>query len=159
MMTAPRDEAAATRRELDEKTRLMLREMIRQGIELQERARRLLIKSLPDGSMPQVLLKADRNVQQRDLRKVRRKYNAFNSEDRPTTGGEKEERREEDDQFGDVNQASEVLGDDETLDEVNRFRESFAAFLAAASRMEGLEGRERYLMERRDGERVDEGSG
>jgi potassium channel subfamily K, other eukaryote len=50
-------------------------EMLDRAIALEAHARRMLIRHLPNGSRAQVLLKADRNVQLRDMRFLKRSQN------------------------------------------------------------------------------------
>jgi potassium channel subfamily K len=47
-------------------------EMIQRAVALESHARRLLVRHLPNGSRAQVVLKADRNIQLRDLRYLKR---------------------------------------------------------------------------------------
>lgn len=115
-------------------------ETIKQALEVEAHARRLLIDHLPNGSKGQVIMKADRNVQLRDVDKMRAMVH---------DGEDSKKLVKRFDVLGDADQVSLPLTEEQTLDEVNRYRESFAAFLAAASRLRKLEGAERFLMERR----------
>jgi hypothetical protein len=54
-----------------------------------------------------------------------------------------------DDDAADADLVSRPLDDDATMEEVRRYRESFAALLVAGGRLRGLEGYARYMLERR----------
>lgn len=57
-------------KEVEDANALLVRMLLERAVELELHARRLLIRHLPNGSRAQVLLKADRNVQLRDLRRL-----------------------------------------------------------------------------------------
>ena len=134
-----------------ERQDLLMHEVLKQAIELESHARRLLINHLPNGSKAQVVLKADRNVQLRDVRKIRRQFE--DDPDRQII--DESEGGRTGDPFGGPDSVSKPLSEEETLDEVQMYRESFASFLAAGSRMRGLTGREKFLMERREEHKVE----
>ncbi|EIN11143.1 voltage-gated potassium channel [Punctularia strigosozonata HHB-11173 SS5] len=168
------------------------------AVELEMHARRLLITHLPNGSKAQVVLKADRNVQLRDVRALKRAAQGKASssvEENAAYGAQKagahpaktmrgtdgdsgshergspqgkltradsntplhEERAEEaveeaaesDAEDMDPDLVARPLDDDATMEEVRRYRESFAALLVAGSRLRGLEGHAKYMLERR----------
>lgn len=148
----------------------LLREVLKQAVEMEGHARRLLIANLPNGSKAQVVLKADRSVQLRDIRSIRKKMGDHRGWDeqvrgehphphrqpsskqfqpQPHSDSESNEGGQEEDALGDPDDVSRPLPEEDTMDEVNKFRESFAALLAAGSRMRRLEGHEKLLMERR----------
>lgn len=146
----------------------LLQGLLYQALEMEAHARRLLVANLPDGSKAQVMLKADRNVQIRDVEVVRRKLQE-NGQGRAESAGARRE-----DVLGDADCVARPLGHEEMLDEVNRCqsfestfdsglmyclsdREAFAAFLAAGSRIQRLSGLEKVLMERRSAREEDEG--
>lgn len=185
--------------------------LLQHACELELHARRLLIHYLPDGSKAEVVLKADRNVQVRDVKAVReaRKRAREMARDRGTEGGEEESGREmseeqqcedeeveilaglepkstirirapdaggsssdarrhsgeshtslpakhaksateQDEAFERVwDELTRPMADEETMEEVRKYRESFAAVLAVGSRLRKVEGLERLLIERR----------
>ncbi|KAG9024722.1 hypothetical protein FRB95_011146 [Tulasnella sp. JGI-2019a] len=131
----------------DEK--LLLKEMLKQAVELEAHARQLLVNHLPKGSKSQAILKADRNIQLRDIKTIRQRYDREEEDpsgvQRAIEGGGRIE-----DAFGGPDSVSKPLSEEETLDEVNMYREAFASILVAGSRLSGLEGRVRYLFERRE---------
>ncbi|KAG8985727.1 hypothetical protein FRB94_005465 [Tulasnella sp. JGI-2019a] len=138
----------ATAKDRDEQE-LLMHEVLKQAVELEAHARRLLISQLPNGSKAQVVLKADRNVQLRDVRQIRKRYE-FDDSESAHMALDRNEGGREGDRMGGPDSVSRPMSDEEILDEVNMYRESFASMLAAGSRMRGLEGRERYLLERRE---------
>lgn len=194
--------------------------LLQHACELELHARRLLIHYLPDGSKAEVVLKADRNVQVRDVKAVRaaRKRAREMARNRGTEeeGGcemSEEERQHEDEEVGILaglqpksqtkvngsrtstvrigepyggadgsgsnpryegqshraspadhhkseaeqdeafekvwDELTRPMTDEETMEEVRKYRESFAAVLAVGSRLRKVEGLERLLIERR----------
>lgn len=190
--------------------------LLQHACELELHARRLLIHYLPDGSKAEVVLKADRNVQVRDVKAVRaaRKRAREMARERGTEGGEEEgghEMSEEEDEEVEIlagleptskttanvsrpstirirppdaggsdarrhpgeshtsfpaeyaksaseqdeafervwDELTRPMTDEETMEEVRKYRESFAAVLAVGSRLRKVEGLERLLIERR----------
>jgi potassium channel subfamily K, other eukaryote len=95
--------------------------VIRHAIELEERARHLLIEQLPVGSKAELLLKADRNVQLRDLKML------------------EEDGVVESQSAGYIGNAPDLEGLS-TLEQVNAYRHTYAGLLAAASELKGLKG-------------------
>ncbi|KAG8863540.1 hypothetical protein FRB96_008280 [Tulasnella sp. 330] len=132
-----------------EELELLMHEVIKQAIKLEAHARRLLISQLPNGSKAQIVLKADRNVQARVVRTLRQQYE-FNDADSAHMAIDKTEGGGKGDRFGGPDSINKPMSEKEILEEVDMYRESFASMLAAGSRMRGLEGRERYLLERRE---------
>ena len=147
---------------------LVLQELLYQALEMESHARRLLVENLPNGSKAQVILKADKSVQMRDVEAVRRKLRENGQSRAESANGRRE------DVPGDADSVARPLGDEEMLDEVDRCqsfgsifeyclmycltdREAFAAFLAAGSRIQCLSGLKRILMERRSAREEDEG--
>lgn len=151
--------AGGTSRRTEEELERLVRETIKQGAEIEAHARRLLINHLPNGSKAQVLLKADRNIQMRDVKSIRER-SAHPARDREVRAAIEGGGRLED-PFGDnvTEVVSKPLSEEETLDEVNMFREAWASFLVAGSRLRGLDGQARCLMERRREDRVGGGEG
>ena len=123
--------ASATEKDPDEETEKhdfdeqLMNRIIHLAIELEERSRHLLIEHLPVGSKAGMLLKADRNVQLRDLKTLEQADRMKNGEDAESAGY--------------IGRASDLEGLD-TLEQVTAYRETFAGLLAAASALKGLEG-------------------
>ncbi|KAF8580266.1 voltage-gated potassium channel [Ramaria rubella] len=166
--------------QFDEDARLTER-VLELAISLERRARKLLIMHLRDddgGKAARIVLKADRNVQLREVRGMIKDIKQPQDQD-----GEKSEVREDEaddelqgsDSVKDVTGASSFLSgartasilqrileddphdlsfpatkeDQGTLAEVRQYREDFAGLLAAGSRLMGLKGHEKALFERR----------
>jgi potassium channel subfamily K, other eukaryote len=139
----------------------LAREVIERAVELESIARRMMVRALPDGSRAQILLRADRAVQAHDVRALVHAGGASgaNSDDDRRSdpqlgfGGKQEDigtfRQllnsgiEEDDEL------LRPLEDEETLEEVERYRACFAALLFAGGRLRKLEGIQMALLERR----------
>jgi potassium channel subfamily K len=141
----------------------LVREVISRAMAMEAHARRLLIRHLPNGSRAQVLLKADRNLQLRDLRFLRQSKGGSKKENELARHGRSLGKKEEEKTLGpdklgqgndsddeeDADWVSEPLTDEDTLEEVRRYRESFANLLVAGTRLQKLEGQEMYMLERR----------
>lgn len=121
--------------------------LIGHALELERHARRLLMAHLPNGSKAQIVLKADWIVQLRHVRTLERQ--GFSSDSQSND----DDRASEFHAGGDDDRdwMSHPLDDDGTVDEIRRYREAFAAFLATGSRLRKLEGAEKYKAERRLG--------
>jgi hypothetical protein len=116
------DDAEAEAQEFE---RYLTDRVIRHAIELEERARHLLIGQLPVGSKAGLLLKADRNLQLRDLKTLEE---GDGDRDAPSESA------------GYIGTAPELDGLS-TLEQVNAYRHTYAGLLAAASELKGLEGK------------------
>jgi len=107
------------------------------SLRLEARSRRLLINTLEPGSPAQLLLRADMNIQARDVRMLNSEMTeAADGDSIATLCGEVEE-----------NTMASPLED--TLQLVGEYRMTFAAMLAAASRLKDLDGLEQCAFERR----------
>lgn len=129
----------------------VMKELVQHAVALELHARRLLLQHLPAGSQAEILLKADRNVQLRDLRALLRGIGA-NEEaddlDAGTTGNggdlsekERTEKRKKaverlglgDAAAQDADWVSPPMSDEEVMEELRQYRESFAGLLVAGS--------------------------
>jgi potassium channel subfamily K len=119
--------------------------LVGHALELERHARRLLMTHLPNGSKAQIVLKADWVVQLRDLKTLERQ--GSNSDPRPNNDSQASEFHAGGDDGPDW--INHPLDDDGTVEEIRRYREAFAAFLATGSRLRKLEGAEKYKAERR----------
>jgi hypothetical protein len=129
------------------------------ALAIERRSRKLLIAHLGNGSTAKTLLQADRNVQLREVRTIRRR-GAFTHDD-GTGVGENGSTDGETESGGVVRSLLEEdheamrtaplasMNDEESLEEVELFREDFAGLLAAGSRLMKLKGEERALFEKR----------
>lgn len=113
--------------------RELISEVIHQAVKLEAISRRMLVDYMPKGSLAQMLLVADRNVQIRDVDAV---------------GGDAQKLenlwREERDAEAEANSTG-----DDTLEQIRRYRETFALLLVAGTRLQKLEGEDVYRFERR----------
>jgi len=168
-------------REFDEDAQLT-EKVLELALSLEWRARKLLIMHLGDGSgdggeagggrAARIVLKADRNVQLREVRGLVREIEEEQAERGEEESQEKEALDREKDTAKDERSMLDgartaailkhILHDDpdeisfpsgndeqETMEEVRKYREDFAGLLAAGSRLMGLKGNERALFERR----------
>ncbi|KZT57304.1 voltage-gated potassium channel [Calocera cornea HHB12733] len=110
--------------------RALVGEMISLACALEAQSRRMLINQMPADSQAQVLLRADRNQQLRDMRSL---------------GLPEEQLRQL--------MREEVQGDADVLTQVGKYRQTFAKFLATGARVQELRGREQEAFERRRGSR------
>ena len=156
------DEEERTTTELaeHEADRMLTEYVLELAVELEKHARRLLLAHMPEGSNARMLLKADRIVQLRNIRALANQEKGSGDKSRRHTDDRHEE---EDDKGRPINalmhkyyeQETELLpaptdlDESETLEEVTRYRESFAGLLAAGSRLLGLKDEEQRLFERR----------
>lgn len=113
--------------------RELISEVIHQAVKLEAISRRMLVDYMPKGSLAQMLLVADRNVQIRDV-------DAVGGDAHKLENLWKEERDAEDE--------ARSTGDD-TLEQIRRYRETFALLLVAGTRLQKLEGEDVYRFERR----------
>jgi len=118
--------------------------LIGHAVELERHARRLLMTHLPNGSKGQIVLKADRIVQLRHLKTLEKQGS---SADQRSNGGKQASKFLADEDDSDW--ISHPLDGQGTVEEIRRYREAFAAFLAMGSRLRKLEGAEKYKAERR----------
>lgn len=125
---------------IEEQTRLV-NEVIHQALKLEAISRQLLVQVLPKGSLSQMLLVADRNVQLRDVDSVggdaQKLEDLWLEEIDPNEKDRKQENT------------------DPNLDTIRRYRETFAKFLVAGTLLKKLEGEEVYRFERRRSETDD----
>ncbi|CAE6533692.1 unnamed protein product [Rhizoctonia solani] len=152
-----------------------LKSLLEHTVSLERVARRLLVAHLKEGSPAQILLRADWNLQSRDLRVLESESeergpgnlqvsNEFGDDSKSNgthkakgytlaateagiagTSASREEQEEEE-------IAATAVGgmdDDETLKEVRELRKNVAGILALGSRLRELEGMEKYIFERR----------
>jgi hypothetical protein len=119
----------------------LLSEVVETAIRLEAVSRKLLIDSMPRGSLGRSILEADRNIQLRDVHYA---------------GGDAARIRDlwqqEDDQ--NKRETESLRGQDltpeisSTLSEIRRYRDLFAHLLVAASTLQQLDGIERHQFER-----------
>lgn len=104
-------------------------------------ARRLLIDTLPRGSLARTILLADREVQLRDVEAVGgdpQKLRRLATEEDPLAA---------DPQFGSTKSPAGEVNDN--LDAIRRYRETFAGLVAGGARLQKLEGEQKLIFERR----------
>jgi potassium channel subfamily K, other eukaryote len=134
-----------------EESEQLTREVLLRAIELEACARRLLIRALPDGGQPQLLLRADHAVQAHDVKVL---IASGADEDKAKSGGDGHSRDDDVEFFEELGIVDEVAplkpwDDDEALQEIDNYRASFAALLFAGGRLRKLEGMQQALLERR----------
>jgi len=130
----PEDNASVIAKDeaLKDIDQLLIKRVLQLAVELETQARVLLMHAMPKGSQSEVLLRADMRLQLREVQKL-------HVEDPDT------KLRAEG--LVDIN-APESMNID--VDErVRRYREIFAALLAAGSKLQRLEGIEQLIWERR----------
>lgn len=135
-------------------------ELLERAIELEQRARRMMVYVLPDGSPAQVLLRADRAVQAQDVHILTLTgTGAFGSEERENEAG----REHGEDAGAGINRLAKLglgededftsqvqtLDDDKMVEEIEGYRACVAALLYAGRRLMKLEGIQAALLERR----------
>ncbi|QRW25725.1 hypothetical protein RhiXN_10802 [Rhizoctonia solani] len=152
-----------------------LKKLLEHAVSLERVARRLLVAHLEEGSPAQILLRADWNLQSRDLRILQSETKENNSS-YPEVGAESNgdpesdrtyrnkahgitvteagmtgapQSREEEEEAEIAATAVGGMGDEETLKAVREFRRNVAGVLALGSRLRELEGMEKYIFERR----------
>ncbi|QRV84630.1 ion channel protein [Ceratobasidium sp. AG-Ba] len=146
-----------------------LKNLLEYAVSLERTARRLLVAHLEEGSRAQILLRADWNLQARDLRLVESERqkdsrnghipNGTENGTSVTNAGIAEgqgQDREEREEAEIANTAVEGMSDEDTIAAVREFRKNVAGMLALGSRMRKLEGVEKYVFERRRKEAEDE---
>ncbi|CDZ97209.1 Tandem pore domain K channel [Phaffia rhodozyma] len=106
-------EESVVREELAKRT-------LRLACMLEANARSLLIATLPAGSKAQMLLKADRNIQRRDMETMLSGESSIHD-------------------IWDYEDANSPLTDETQLESIKRYRENFAKFLVAGSLIRQLE--------------------
>ncbi|KDN36673.1 hypothetical protein RSAG8_10671, partial [Rhizoctonia solani AG-8 WAC10335] len=152
-----------------------LKALLEYAVSLERVARRLLVAHLEEGSPAQILLRADWNLQSRDLRVLESESQGRNSgrphvsselgEDSNSKGPHKanmhglaaieagvagtSQSREEREEEEIAETAVGGMDDEETLKAVREFRRNVAGMLALGSRLRELEGTEKYIFERR----------
>ncbi|CAE6511710.1 unnamed protein product [Rhizoctonia solani] len=151
-----------------------LKALLEHAVSLERVARRLLVAHLEEGSPAQILLRADWNLQSRDLRALESEFKGNrpsqphvmnnSGEDPQSSGAHKavnglaaiesgvagtSESREEREEEEIAVTAVGGMNDEETLKAVREFRRNVAGMLALGSRLRELEGTEKYIFERR----------
>ncbi|KAG8712754.1 hypothetical protein FRC11_014283, partial [Ceratobasidium sp. 423] len=152
-----------------------LKSLLEHAVSLERVARRLLVAHLEEGSPAQILLRADWNLQSRDLRVLeseseRRgpgnlRISSEFRDDSKSDGTYKakghtlaateagiagtSQSREEEEEAKIAATAVGWMDDKETLKAVREFRRNVAGVLALGSRLRELEGTEKYVFERR----------
>lgn len=111
------------------------------AIRLEAIARRLLIETLPRGSLARTILLADREVQLRDVEAVggdaQRLRKLATEEDKAVT-------------LQQLENAQSPAGEaHDNLDAIRRYRETFAGLVAGGARLQKLEGEQKLIFERR----------
>ncbi|EJD04357.1 voltage-gated potassium channel [Fomitiporia mediterranea MF3/22] len=163
-------EEDAGEREVERKhdeDRILTEYVLELAIELEKHARRLLMGHLDEGSDARMLLKADRIVQLRNIRtladQMHSDWDASGGADEAGGDGSSKSALKEGKGKGRLNtmmqkyyeEESDLLpfsidlDDRETLEEIARYRETFAGLLAAGSRLLRLKDEEQFLFERR----------
>ncbi|KAH7337786.1 hypothetical protein B0J17DRAFT_664258 [Rhizoctonia solani] len=154
-----------------------LNALLEHAVSLERVARRLLVAHLEEGSPAQILLRADWNLQSRDLRvlesesegrgsgqprtqtRVNNEHGATSKSDGMHQSGSHSlaatkagvagtESREEREEEEIAVTAVGGMDDEETLKAVREFRRNVAGMLALGSRLRELEGTEKYIFER-----------
>jgi potassium channel subfamily K len=105
----------------------LLDELLSAALRLEAQARAIMVGQLPVAGRASLLLKADRNVQQRDLAALERAG--------VRAGGE-----EEGAQAGLPGRVDDSFEELEVLQQVHLYRKTFAAILAAGSKLKRLQG-------------------
>ncbi|CAE6475483.1 unnamed protein product [Rhizoctonia solani] len=154
-----------------------LKALLDYAVSLERVARRLLVAHLAEGSPAQLLLRADWNLQSRDLRILESEsHNQAKGSGQPRvgdgvgnnskSGGEHRvrmnglaaieagvagtaENREEREEEEIAVTALGGMDEEETLKAVREYRRNVAGMLALGSRLRELEGTEKYMFERR----------
>ncbi|KIM79102.1 hypothetical protein PILCRDRAFT_567574 [Piloderma croceum F 1598] len=126
------DSAIADEEVLKAIDQLLVKRVLQLAVELETQARVLLLHTMQKGSRPEVLLRADMRLQHREVQKL-------HLEDTDT------KLRPE----GLVDLNGPERGALDIEDRVRRYRELFAALLAAGSKLQRLEGIEQLVWERR----------
>ncbi|KAB5589919.1 Outward-rectifier potassium channel TOK1 [Ceratobasidium theobromae] len=142
--------------------------LLKHVVALERTTRRLLVANLKEGSFPQILLRADWNLQLRNLEALKSELKESSTQSQGMVDGgrcangqgthlvateasitgdsEEHERREE----AEITTAALGGMDEEAiLQAVRDFRKNVAGILALGSRLRGLEGTEKYMFERR----------
>ncbi|TDL28923.1 voltage-gated potassium channel [Rickenella mellea] len=141
---SPKSEGQIEEEEIDE-DKILTEYILELAIEVERHARRLLVSHMGDGTSGQILLKADRNVQLRDMQALAKEAEQSDGAGNGLTGVVKKFMDEE----GGLGPGPHKMEEQETMREVMMYREAFASLLAAGSRLMKLKGEEQYLFERR----------
>ncbi|CAE7156995.1 unnamed protein product, partial [Rhizoctonia solani] len=152
-----------------------LKALLEHAVSLERVARRLLVAHLEEGSPAQILLRADWNLQSRDLRILESESQGKRSSQLGTNGkfgavpkfdgshkskihdlavteagiAGTSQSREEQEEEEIAETAVGGMDEEETLNAVREFRRGVAGMLALGSRLRELEGMEKYIFERR----------
>lgn len=143
-----------------EADRVLTEYVLELAVELEKHARRLLLAHMEEGSNARMLLKADRIVQLRNVRALaKQEIGSAEAVNRDTDGETRSDTKRTNpinalmhkyyEEESELLPAPTDLDERETLEEVTRYRESFAGLLAAGGRLLGLKDEERRLFERR----------
>lgn len=139
----------------DKDERAMAGLVIGLAIRLEAQARAMLIESLEVGSQSQLLLRADLSLQRRMTRELQAKLNKRDpSPEQMLAFAIAEDQEIEKEKIDEkVNcpftYPEDVVCGEDKLEEVRKYRQTFAALLAASSQLLKLEGDERLLFQRR----------
>lgn len=115
---------------------LPAKEVVTKAVELEAHAHRLLIGYLPNGSKPQVVPQADRNVQLRDVRRLRKRGPMIGDGTERGLEMETSQGSRTEDQFGDAKDVNQSLSSEEALYQVNEYWEALGSLLDAGESAE-----------------------
>lgn len=122
------------------------------ALDLEAQARKLLVDNLPQGGMERLLLRADLNLQRRDAKACKYmiltgisawiylKWRILVMSERANDPDEVKAEMLEQSKKDEERMGAVLRQDEDTFDQVRRYRETFAHLLAAGSRFRGLEG-------------------
>ncbi|KAL5495642.1 TOK1 [Sanghuangporus weigelae] len=163
------EEGAAEReRERErEEDRILTEYILELAVELEKHARRLLLGHMKEGTNARMLLKADRIVQLRNIKALAAQQRSDQDDSQQagncsgvqassTSSQEANKRSKMNtlmqkyyEEEADLVPFAADMDEQETLQEVSRYREAFAGLLAAGSRLLRLKDEEKFLFERR----------
>ena len=132
------------------------------AVEMERWARRIMMGQMKDGTMPQILLKADMSVQLRHMKELAQQAKTSEGSVTDVTDSTQEHtylRTEKGymtqlmktiyDEEQEVRHREENMNENQVLEALHKYRESFAELLAAGSLLLELQGKEKLLFERR----------
>ncbi|KAJ4473895.1 voltage-gated potassium channel [Lentinula aciculospora] len=150
--------------------RILTESILELAVELEKHARRLLLGHMDEGSSARLLLKADRIVQLRNIKALALQEQSTDQDTSEqmdgTSSGQQSGDASASRKAGASSRVNEMmrkyyeeeaellpfptdLDEEETLEEVTRYREAFAGLLAVGSRLLKLKDEEKFLFERR----------
>ncbi|KAL5534612.1 hypothetical protein ACEPAG_1075 [Sanghuangporus baumii] len=150
-----------------EEDRILTEYILELAIELEKCARRLLLGHMKEGTNARMLLKADRIVQLRNIKALAVQQQSDHDDSQQvgsssgvqtsSTSSQETNKRSKMstlmqkyyEEEADLVPFAADLDEQETLQEVARYREAFAGLLAAGSRLLRLKDEEKFLFERR----------